>query len=204
MGSGEASGSPRAERAAQAEEAKTLDTIVVTGSRIARPNLEAASPVTVVTAEAIKEFGATKIEDLTNALPQVFAGQNSGVSNGADGTATIDLRGLGLHGCLEPGPGPRRACLDHELRHGAGRVELARVACALQVFEDFFVEVVELVAFGLAVLYSASALQAISANSPGHFFVLRQFTGVVVGVVIFAICAWAASWSSMMCTRPTS
>jgi cell division protein FtsW len=46
-----------------------------------------------------------------------------------------------------------------------------------------------LVSFGLAVLYSASALQAISANSPGHFFVLRQFTGVVVGVVIFAICA---------------
>ena len=46
-----------------------------------------------------------------------------------------------------------------------------------------------LVAFGLAVLYSASALQAISANSPGHFFVLRQFTGVVVGVVAFAICA---------------
>ena len=46
-----------------------------------------------------------------------------------------------------------------------------------------------LVVFGLAVLYSASALQAISANSPGHFFVLRQFTGVVAGVVTFAICA---------------
>jgi cell division protein FtsW len=46
-----------------------------------------------------------------------------------------------------------------------------------------------LVAFGLAVLYSASALQAISANSPGHVFVLRQFTGVIAGVVLFAICA---------------
>ncbi len=46
-----------------------------------------------------------------------------------------------------------------------------------------------LMAFGLAVLYSASALQAISANSPGHFFVLRQFTGVVVGGAAFAICA---------------
>ena len=41
--------------------------------------------------------------------------------------------------------------VHHELRHGAGRVELSRVACALQVFEDFFVEVVELVALGLAV-----------------------------------------------------
>ena len=46
-----------------------------------------------------------------------------------------------------------------------------------------------LVTFGLAVLYSASALQAISANSPGHFFVLRQATGVLVGVAVFAVCA---------------
>lgn len=46
-----------------------------------------------------------------------------------------------------------------------------------------------LVSFGLAVLYSASALQAISANSPGHFFVLRQATGVLAGAVAFAICA---------------
>ncbi len=46
-----------------------------------------------------------------------------------------------------------------------------------------------LLAFGLAVLYSASALQAISANSPGHFFVLRQATGVVAGLVVFAVCA---------------
>ncbi|BAH38469.1 MAG TPA: hypothetical protein DGD08_03215 [Gemmatimonas aurantiaca] len=46
-----------------------------------------------------------------------------------------------------------------------------------------------LMSFGLAVLYSASALQALSAGSPGHFFVLRQATGVVAGVVAFAIFA---------------
>ena len=41
--------------------------------------------------------------------------------------------------------------VDHKLRHSAGRVELARVSGALQVFEDFFVKVVELVALGLAI-----------------------------------------------------
>jgi cell division protein FtsW len=46
-----------------------------------------------------------------------------------------------------------------------------------------------LVAIGLAVLYSASALQAVSKGSPGHFFVLRQALGVVVGVVAFAVLA---------------
>lgn len=44
-----------------------------------------------------------------------------------------------------------------------------------------------LVAFGLAVLYSASALQAVSQNAPGHFFVLRQAVGAFVGIVAFAV-----------------
>lgn len=69
-------------------------TIIVTGSRVARPNATSPVPITTVGQEDIKEFGATRVEDLTNSLPQVFAGQSSGVSNGADGTATIDLRGL--------------------------------------------------------------------------------------------------------------
>lgn len=46
-----------------------------------------------------------------------------------------------------------------------------------------------LVCFGLAVLYSASVLQALSAGSPGHTFVLRQVAGVSVGIAAFAILA---------------
>lgn len=46
-----------------------------------------------------------------------------------------------------------------------------------------------LVALGLAVLYSASALQAVSKGSPGHYFALRQAMGVAVGVVAFAVLA---------------
>jgi iron complex outermembrane receptor protein len=69
--------------------------IVVTGSRIPQPNLETASPVTTVTSQEVKLAGTTRTEDLLNSLPQVFAAQGSDVSNGASGTATIDLRGLG-------------------------------------------------------------------------------------------------------------
>ncbi|MEN9507510.1 MAG: cell division protein FtsW [Gemmatimonadota bacterium] len=46
-----------------------------------------------------------------------------------------------------------------------------------------------LVCVGLAVLYSASALQAVSKGSPGHFFVLRQAMGVVVGGAAFMVAA---------------
>ena len=79
--------------AAASEE--TGQAIVVTGTRLRSPNLESASPVTVVTAEEFALTGTTRVEDLINSLPQVFAGQGGSVSNGATGTATLDLRGLG-------------------------------------------------------------------------------------------------------------
>lgn len=76
-------------------DASTPPTIVVTGSRIRQPNLESASPVTVVGAEEITQTGTTRVEDLVNSLPQVFAGQGATVANGATGAATLNLRGLG-------------------------------------------------------------------------------------------------------------
>ncbi len=69
--------------------------IVVTGTRLRSPNLESASPVTVVTAEEFALTGTTRVEDLINSLPQVFAAQGGNIANGASGIATLDLRGLG-------------------------------------------------------------------------------------------------------------
>ena len=74
--------------------------IIVTGSRIPQPNLTAGAPVTVVSSQDIKLQGTTRVEDMLNALPQVSAGQASGVSNDATGTATVDLRGLGVERTL--------------------------------------------------------------------------------------------------------
>jgi len=78
-----------------ASEEATAEEIVVTGSRIPQPNLESVSPVTVVSPADLKLQGTTRVEDLLNSLPQVAAGQAGGVSNGASGIATVDLRGLG-------------------------------------------------------------------------------------------------------------
>ena len=74
---------------------ENVETVVVTGTHIASPNLQSTSPVLEATANDIKIQGTTKIEDLLNQMPQVFAGQNATVSNGASGTAEVDLRGLG-------------------------------------------------------------------------------------------------------------
>ncbi|MDE2349610.1 MAG: TonB-dependent receptor plug domain-containing protein, partial [Gammaproteobacteria bacterium] len=76
-------------------DAAALQTVIVTGSRIVSPNLTAISPITTISATDIKMTNLTRTEDILNNLPMVFAGQNSTVSNGADGTATVNLRGLG-------------------------------------------------------------------------------------------------------------
>ena len=80
---------------AAADEGAPVEAIVVTGSRIQAPNLTAISPVTTVTNADIKASGTQRTEDLLNSLPQVFAAQTSTLSNGATGTATVNLRGLG-------------------------------------------------------------------------------------------------------------
>ena len=43
----------------------------------------------------MKVEGTRSVESLLNNMPQVFADQNGTVSNGASGTATVNLRGLG-------------------------------------------------------------------------------------------------------------
>jgi outer membrane receptor protein involved in Fe transport len=90
----------QAQTAPKVEATPELQEVVVTGSRIATPNLDSISPVTAITSEEIKSTGVTKIEDLLNSLPQVTADQGSGLSMGSTGVATINLRGLGVQRTL--------------------------------------------------------------------------------------------------------
>jgi outer membrane receptor protein involved in Fe transport len=73
----------------------SVQELVVTGSRIPSKNLTSVSPVTTVNSQDVKLQGTTNTEDLINNLPQAFADFGQYESNGASGTATIDLRGIG-------------------------------------------------------------------------------------------------------------
>lgn len=72
-----------------------LERVEVTGSRIKSINVEAVSPVSVISDKEIKADGVRNTEALLNNLPQVFASQGANVVNGSTGTATVNLRGLG-------------------------------------------------------------------------------------------------------------
>ncbi len=72
-----------------------VERIAVTGSRVQRVNMVSSSPITEISAADIKMSGLTRIEDILNDMPALFAAQTSNVANGSTGTATLNLRNLG-------------------------------------------------------------------------------------------------------------
>lgn len=74
------------------------DSIVVTGTRIKRPNLESPVPVTSVSAEDLTSQGDVNVGDALNDLPSLrstFSQANSTRFIGTTGLNILDLRGLG-------------------------------------------------------------------------------------------------------------
>jgi iron complex outermembrane receptor protein len=86
-----------AQTAPAGEEAQTLDTIVVTGSRIRRVDAETATPVFTIDRSAIERTGAATIGDFLQDIPAISgAATNPSVNNGGGtGAATVSLRGIG-------------------------------------------------------------------------------------------------------------
>lgn len=79
------------------KKAATLETVVVTGSRIRRVDLETSNPVLTIDRAQIQASGKQTVGDLVQQLPGI-AGQatNPNVNNGGgDGASTVSLRGLG-------------------------------------------------------------------------------------------------------------
>jgi iron complex outermembrane recepter protein len=80
------------------ESAEEDSPIVVTGSRIARPEVDAAVPVTVVDSAQLLQDAAPNVSDIINELPQVGIGStrtNSNFLTSGTGISTVNLRALG-------------------------------------------------------------------------------------------------------------
>ena len=145
---------------------QTIQEVVVTGSRIAQPNLETTSPVTQVTAEDVITQGVTKIEDLVNQLPQAFAAQNATVANGATGTATVNLRGLGS---------TRTLVLVDGRRMPYGGVTSDSAAADLNQIPTALVERVEVLTGGASAVYGSDAIAGVV-----NFIMKKDFEGVQI------------------------
>ena len=76
-----------------------LEQVFVTGSRIARPDFDSASPIVSVTQELFERVGSGTVETAINTLPQ-FVPADSGTLNLNGGQANLSLRGLGTTSTL--------------------------------------------------------------------------------------------------------
>jgi len=75
----------------------SIGDVIVTGSRIPRPDLDSASPVTVLSNETIETSGITDIGDLLQSIPSMSGSPiGTTTNNGGNGSVLIDLRGMGV------------------------------------------------------------------------------------------------------------
>ncbi|MEL7450124.1 MAG: TonB-dependent receptor, partial [Pseudomonadota bacterium] len=151
---------------AQNSDESNIEEVVTTGTRLtANPNLASGTPVLSVTGEEGMTRGNVRIEDFVNVLPQVFAGQASEVSNGATGTATLNLRGLGSVRTLVLIDGRR-------LPYGSSGIASANVDIVpLQMLER-----VDILTGGASAVYGSDAVGGVA-----NFILKRDFEGVEVG-----------------------
>ena len=157
---------PIAPATSNTPDADTGGDIVVTGSRIASPNLTSASPITVVNSQEIRLQGATRVEDVLNSLPQTFASQSSSVSNGSNGTATANLRNLGDQ---------RTLVLVNGRRLMPGDPNSTSSAADLNVIPSTLIKRVDVLTGGASSVYGSDAVGGVV-----NFVLDTDFTGVSV------------------------
>jgi outer membrane receptor protein involved in Fe transport len=147
------------------EEAPSADAgeIVVTGSRIARPNLEQSSPVAVISEEEISLLQPMSVEEFLRDLPGSTSGVNAQTNNGNTGVANINLRNLGNN---------RNVVLLNERRVTpsdlSARADLNQIPVAL-------IERVDVFTGGASTVYGADAVAGVI-----NFVTKRNFAGVEV------------------------
>lgn len=142
-----------------------VQTVVVTGSRIPQPQLEAVSPVTSISNEALQQTGATRVEDMLNTLPQVAGAYGAGVSNGATGEATVSLRNLGANRTLVLVNG-RRLMPGDPTQNGNAAPDLNQIPPEL-------IERVDILTGGASAVYGADAVAGVV-----NFVMNDHFQGV--------------------------
>jgi len=141
------------------------DTIIVTGSRIAREDLAAPSPIARVDAEQLTLTNTVNSEQFLNTLPQVVPAFDSTSNNPGNGTATVSLRGLGTNRTLVLVDGSRYVA------SGPGAVvDLNAIPTAL-------VEQVDIVTGGASAIYGSDAIAGVV-----NFILKDDFEGVQLDV----------------------
>ena len=157
--------------AASAQESQTLETVVITGSRIAvNTAYDAPTPVTVVGAQDIQLSGAVNVENLLAQSPQFLPSTNGGSTgntvqaNGDSGAAWLNLRGLGEVRNLVLVNGRRFA------------IQGTRLTTDINTIPATLIQRTEVVTGGNSAVYGSDAISGVV-----NFVMKQDFEGVQAG-----------------------
>lgn len=149
------------ESPAQESAGRDIEEVVVTGSRIARSELNTTTPVAVIDSSDYELSGTTNIDEFLNSMPQVLPGEGGFRNNEGTGVATIDLRGVGIQRSLVLVNGRRWIFFD------------ARQVADLNTIPTALVAATELVTGGSSAVYGSDAVGGVI-----NFVLKDDFEGV--------------------------
>lgn len=135
---------------AQEDDAEAVqETVLVTGSRIAKQDFVSNSPISTVDAETFELTGSINTEDVLNTLPQAVPGFDRTSNNPGGGFATANLRGLGSSRTLVLVDGKRFVPTT-----SAGVVDLNNIPASM-------IERVEVITGGASAVYGSDAIAGV-------------------------------------------
>jgi outer membrane receptor protein involved in Fe transport len=147
---------------------ESLEEVVVTGSRIARRDFDANSPIMTIDAERFEASSTIAIESVINQLPQFVPAitqfDSGNYDQGADetpGAASLSLRGLGANRNLVLLDGRRAMPVN------------ATMAVSINTIPSAAIERVETITGGASSVYGADAIAGVV-----NFILKRDFEGV--------------------------
>ena len=147
-----------------------LQEITVTGSRIARPELESTTPITIVGAPEIEASGYLNAADVLRNLPQVgisgLSGTNTNFSTAGGGINSINLRNLGDN---------RTLVLVNGRRFVSGYTSSTTNVVDINMIPTDFIERVDVITGGASAVYGSEAISGVV-----NFVLKDHFDGIRV------------------------
>lgn len=165
--SAEAQAAPPAEAAEEADEGTA---IIVTGSRIARPEADSPNPVTSIGAENIQQSGLTNLTDLLIQNPALIGSSTTADAGGSTalfggvGINLLNLRNLGTE---------RTLVLVNGRRHISGITGTASVD--INTIPNALIERIDVLTGGVSAVYGADGVSGVV-----NFVLKRNFEGIDV------------------------
>ena len=138
-----------------------VEELLVTGSRIKRPDLTSNSAIAIVDAVDLRMTNTINPEAFLRDDPRFVPAVGGNTNNGNDGAATVDLRNLGEERTLVLVDGKRFTPYDYQ-----GFVDLSMIPTAL-------IERVEVVTGGASAVYGSDAIGGVV-----NFVMKKDFSGV--------------------------